>query len=241
MSDPVGGGASIFDALRQALGIDIDDSWLSLAVTHSSHAYENGGGDNNERLEFLGDAVLGQSVTWMLYTSYPGIPEGELAKRRATIVSTGALATIARSIDLGAFLLLGRGEELTGGRDKASLLADALEAIIGVVFVQRGPEAAHALVDRLCGERIRDEKTFSLDQDPKTALQEWAASRQVGPPHYQLSESGPDHEKVFTAEVFLPGYPDNFTSTPLASGQGSSKKNAEIDAARRALAGLLEP
>jgi ribonuclease III len=239
VSDPVGATASVFDALRLALGIDIEDSWLSLSVTHSSHAYENGGGENNERLEFLGDAVLGQSVSWMLYSVYPGIPEGELAKRRATIVSTGALADIARSINLGAFLLLGRGEELTGGRDKASLLADALEAIIGVVFVQRGAEAAHALVDRLCGERIRDEKTFSLDQDPKTALQEWAASRQVGPPHYQLSESGPDHEKVFTAEVFLPGFPDSITTTPLAVGQGSSKKNAEIDAARRALAGLL--
>jgi ribonuclease-3 len=230
--------ASLSD-LRQRLEVDIDEADLQLALTHSSFAYENGGRENNERLEFLGDAVLGQSVTWLLFNTYKDIPEGELAKRRATVVSTNALADIARRIQLGKYLLLGRGEELTGGRDKASLLADALEAVIGAVFAVRGHDAAHALVERLWGEMIRNEATFSLDQDPKTALQEWAAENQVGPPVYDLSETGPDHEKVFTAIVSMPGWTKKGDPrTPLAEGKGSSKKNAEIEAARKALANL---
>jgi ribonuclease III len=225
--------------LRERLDVDIDEAALQLALTHSSYAYENGGGANNERLEFLGDAVLGQSVTWILFDTYRGIPEGELAKRRATVVSTNALADVARRIGLGEHLLLGRGEELTGGRNKASLLADALEAVIGVVFSARGHNAAHALVERLWGDMIRNEATFSADQDPKTALQEWAADNQVGPPVYDLSETGPDHEKVFTAKVTMPGWTKNGDPrTVLAEGKGSSKKNAEIEAARRALAFL---
>jgi len=225
--------------LRGRLDVDIDEADLWLALTHSSFAYENGGGANNERLEFLGDSVLGQSVTWLLYDTYRDIPEGELAKRRATVVSTNALADIARRIGLGEYLLLGRGEELTGGREKASLLADALEAVIGAVFSARGHEAAHALVERLWGDMIRHEETFASDQDPKTALQEWATANQVGPPVYDLSEAGPDHEKVFTAKVTMPGWTKNGDPrTVLAEGKGSSKKNAEIEAARRALAFL---
>jgi ribonuclease-3 len=225
--------------LRDRLDVVIDDVDLQRALTHSSFAYENGGGANNERLEFLGDAVLGQSVTWLLYDTYRDLPEGELAKRRATVVSTNALADIARHIGLGEYLLLGRGEELTGGRDKASLLADALEAVVGVVFSAQGHDAAHALVERLWGDMIRQEATFSVDHDPKTALQEWAAEHHVGPPVYDLSEAGPDHEKVFTARVTMPGWTKNGDPrTVLAEGKGSSKKNAEIEAARRALAFL---
>lgn len=228
-----------FGVLRDRLGIDIDEAELQLALTHSSFAYENGGGANNERLEFLGDAVLGQSVTWLLYDTYPALPEGELAKRRATVVSTNALADIARTIGLGEYLLLGRGEELTGGRDKPSLLADALEALIGAVFSARGHDLAHALVERLWGDIIRNEATFSGDQDPKTALQEWAAENHVGPPVYDLTETGPDHEKVFTAKVSMPGWTkDGDPRTVLAEGKGTSKKNAEIEAARRAIAYL---
>jgi len=224
------------DTLIGLLGVPVEPEALTLALTHSSHAYENGGGPNNERLEFLGDAVLGQSITWMLFDSYPGIPEGELAKRRATIVSTSALAEVARSINLGDYLLLGRGEELTGGRNKPSLLADALEAVIGVVFSTLGAHAAHELVERLWGHVVRNEETFSTNHDPKTALQEWAASQQVGPPEYDISESGPDHDKVFTARVLVAGWTKNGDPrTPLAEGVGSSKKNAEIDAARKAL------
>lgn len=229
------------DKLRQRLGVELDTAHLQLALTHSSYAYEHGGGPNNERLEFLGDAVLGQSVTALLFDTYPTLSEGELAKRRATVVSTTALAGIARSIDIGEHLLLGRGEELTGGRDKASLLADALEAIIGAVFAFSGPIAAHECVERLWGEAVRNEATFSADQDPKTALQEWAAENNVGPPVYDLSETGPDHEKVFTAKITMPGFTKNGDPrTVLSEGKGSSKKNAEIEAARRALALLLE-
>jgi ribonuclease-3 len=234
-------GSPPLDGLTAHLGVAIEQADLQLALTHSSWAYENGGGPNNERLEFLGDAVLGQAVTWLLYDTYPELSEGELAKRRAAVVSTTALAEIARSIDLGEYLLLGRGEELTGGREKASLLADALEAVIGVVFAAQGPVQAVALVERLWGATIRDEETFALDQDPKTALQEWAAENSVGPPVYELAETGPDHKKVFSARVMMPGWTKNGDPrTPLAEGRGSSKKNAEIDAARRALHRLAE-
>jgi ribonuclease-3 len=227
--------------LIEVLGVDVSAEVLSHALTHSSFAYENGGGENNERLEFLGDAVLGQSVTWLLYTTYPDIPEGELAKRRATIVSTQALAAVARRIGLGDHLRLGRGEQLTGGREKASLLADALEAVIGAVFAHLGEQAAHQLVDRLWGETIRSEDTFLAEQDPKTALQEFAADKQVGPPVYELSESGPDHDKTFTARVYLAGWTKHGDPrTPLSEGKGSSKKNAEIEAARLAMAILSE-
>ncbi len=229
------------EVLQQRLGVDLDPSHLVLALTHSSHAYEHGGGANNERLEFLGDSVLGQSVTWLLYDTYPDLSEGELAKRRATVVSTTALAAIARSIGVGDYLLLGRGEEITGGREKASLLADALEAIIGAVFAYLGAEAAHNCVERLWGDMVRNEDTFSADQDPKTALQEWAAEHSVGPPVYDLSETGPDHEKIFTAKVTMPGWTKNGDPrTVVAEGKGSSKKNAEIEAARRALGVLSE-
>lgn len=225
--------------LLSRLAVDVEPASLELALTHSSWAYENGAGPNNERLEFLGDAVLGQSVTWLLYDTYPSIPEGELAKRRAALVSTTALAAIARSINLGDYLLLGRGEELTSGREKSSLLADALEAVIGVVFATRGQSVAFDFVDRLWGDMIRNEDTFAADQDPKTALQEWAADNRVGPPVYDLSESGPDHDKLFTAKISMPGWTKNGDPrTPLAQGKGSSKKMAEIEAARQALATL---
>jgi ribonuclease-3 len=234
-------GSPPFDGLTAHLGVTIEQADLQLALTHSSWAYENGGGPNNERLEFLGDAVLGQAVTWLLFDTYPDVPEGELAKRRATVVSTTALAGIARSIGLGQYLLLGRGEELTGGREKSSLLADALEAVIGVVFATQGHAGAFSLVEALWGPMVRDEATFSLDQDPKTALQEWAAQNNVGPPVYELNETGPDHEKVFTARVMMPGWTKNGDPRiPLSEGKGSSKKNAEIDAARRALLTLTE-
>jgi ribonuclease-3 len=229
-------GSPDVDVLIGRLGVPIDRENLLLALTHSSHAYENGGGPNNERLEFLGDAVLGQSITWMLFDTYPGIPEGELAKRRATVVSTTALAEVARTIGLGDYMLLGKGEELTGGRNKPSLLADALEAVIGVVFNTLGQATAHELVEKLWGEKVRNEDTFSVNHDPKTALQEWATANQVGPPEYDISESGPDHDKVFTARVLVPGWTKNGDPrTPLGEGVGSSKKNAEIDAARNAL------
>jgi len=135
--------------LLATLQISLDPALLDLALTHRSYSYEHGGIPTNERLEFLGDSILGQAVTVMLYTTFTTLDEGELAKRRASLVSTVALAEIARGIGLGEYIKLGRGEELTGGRDKASILADTVEAIIGATYLDQGPDVATALVLRL--------------------------------------------------------------------------------------------
>jgi len=152
--------------LWSALGVDVTVEVLTRALTHSSFAYEQGGLDN-ERLEFLGDAVLGQTITAALYHRFPDLSEGELAKRRASIVSTQALAEVAVGIDLGAYLRLGRGEELTGGRSKPSLLADALEAVIAAVFLDQGPVAATECVERLMGALVEDADARSESKRPE--------------------------------------------------------------------------
>ena len=223
------------DPLRSALGVAIEDEPLRHALTHSTWAYENGG-DNNERLEFLGDAVLGQSVTAMLYQQFPELPEGELAKRRAAIVSTTALAEVAQTLNLGDYLLLGRGEQLTDGRSKPSLLADAVEAVIGAVYLAAGAQAADELVQRLFRPIIDHPDTFVNHSDPKTALQEWLQSAGLPTARYEVSGEGPDHSRTFTAQVFI-DHPD-YASGPISEGVGSSKKNAEIQAAASALATL---
>jgi ribonuclease-3 len=224
------------DSLRTRLGVAIADEQLRHALTHSTWAYENGG-HNNERLEFLGDAVLGQSVTRMLFTSFPDLPEGELAKRRASVVSTQALASVAEGIELGNYLLLGRGEELTDGRAKPSLLADALEAVIGAVYLHVGADAADSLVTRLMGPLVDNPETFAEHSDPKTALQEWLHSHGHPAPSYDVSGEGPDHDRIFTAVVSVDaeGLP-----RPLGTGQGTSKKAAEISAAADALKSLSD-
>jgi len=226
--------AAAFDPspLVELLRVEVSHEMLQRALTHSSFAYEQGGPDN-ERLEFLGDSVLGQAVTAALYRTFPDLAEGELAKRRASIVSTTALAEVAIGISLGSFLRLGRGEELTGGREKPSLLADALEAVIAAVFLDVGPVAATELVERLMGELIVDADARSETSDPKTALQEWAAKNHQGVPRYTITNTGPDHAKVFSAEVFVDSFPSS--TTPVGSGLGSSKKAAELAAASEAL------
>ena len=230
---------SVFDAspLLETLQVSVSAEGVAQALTHSSFAYENGGSDN-ERLEFLGDSVLGQAITAALYRHFPDLPEGELAKRRASIVSTTALADVARTISLGDFLRLGRGEEITGGRDKPSLLADALEALIGVVFLENGPEAATGLVERLLGDYVLDADRRSESSDQKTALQEWGAKTGNGIHRYNISDAGPDHAKVFTADVYINGLPGG--SAPAGHGTGSSKKAAELSAASAALAAIRE-
>ncbi|CAB4563780.1 unannotated protein [freshwater metagenome] len=230
---------SVFDAspLLETLQVSVSAEGVAQALTHSSFAYENGGSDN-ERLEFLGDSVLGQAITAALYRHFPDLPEGELAKRRASIVSTTALADVARTISLGDFLRLGRGEEITGGRDKPSLLADALEALIGVVFLEHGPEAATGLVERLLGDYVLDADRRSESSDPKTTLQEWGAKTGNGIPRYNISDAGPDHAKVFSADVYINGLPGG--SAPAGHGTGSSKKAAELAAASAALAAIRE-
>jgi ribonuclease-3 len=218
--------------LLEILQVEVSVESVAQALTHSSYAYENGGTDN-ERLEFLGDAVLGQAITEALFHRFPDLPEGELAKRRASIVSTTALAEVARAISLGTYLRLGRGEELTGGRDKPSLLADALEALFGVVFLEKGPSEAAGLVNRLLADLVDDADARSEASDPKTTLQEWSARANQGIPRYNISDSGPDHAKVFTADVYLDSFPGQ--SKPAGHGTGSSKKAAELAAANAAL------
>lgn len=210
-------------SLLQQLQVDIDAELLRRALTHRSYAYENGGAPHNERLEFLGDAVLGQAVTVQLFTEHPDLDEGELAKRRASVVSTVALAEVARSIGLGEHLLLGRGEELTGGRDKDSILADTMEALIGATFISAGPDAATALVLRLTMPLLADPERHGAAMDPKTSLQELAARGGLGAPEYVVDSSGPDHARVFLATVTV--------GSLSASGEGTSKKAAEVAAA----------
>ncbi|MFM9877244.1 MAG: ribonuclease III [Rhodoglobus sp.] len=210
--------------LTTVLGVSIAPKLLQLALTHRSFAYENGGLAHNERLEFLGDSILGQAVTVMLYTENPGLDEGELAKRRASLVSSVALAEVARAIGLGAHVKLGRGEEQTGGRDKSSILADTLEAIIGAAYLDRGGDEATALVLRLIRPLLKNPDRFGAAMDPKTSLQELSTRLGRGMPTYELSDSGPDHSKRFHAGVLLGG-------KVIASGVGSSKKQAEMAAA----------
>jgi ribonuclease-3 len=210
-------------ALIKKLGVEIDAQLLERALTHRSYAYEHGGIPHNERLEFLGDSVLGIAVTVMLFTSNPDIDEGQLAKRRASVVSTVALAEVARGIGLGAFLRLGRGEEQTGGRDKDSILADTMEAVFGATYLSAGPEAAEELVLRLTKPLLADPERYGAAMDPKTSLQELAAHLGRPAPVYSVVSSGPDHNRSFTATVAV---------GELASiGTGTSKKTAEMAAA----------
>ena len=216
--------AADHSSLSEALGVAIDPELLELALTHRSYAYEHGGVAHNERLEFLGDSILGQAVTVMLYTENPGLDEGELAKRRASLVSSVALADIAGRIGLGAHLRLGRGEELTGGREKASILADAVEALIGATYLSEGPDAATILVLRLIAPLLAEPDRFGAAMDPKTSLQELSTRMGKGLPQYAVTDSGPDHSKRFHATVLLSG-------APVAEGDGTSKKQAEMAAA----------
>jgi ribonuclease-3 len=213
--------------LQSTLQIEIDPALLLLALTHRSFAYENGGIPTNERLEFLGDSILGQAVTVKLFRDNPDLDEGELAKRRASLVSSAALAEVGRSIGLGKYIRLGRGETLTGGADKPSIIADTVEAIIGAVYLDAGGDAATAFVLRLVAPLLSDPERFGAAMDPKTSLQEIAARRGTPAPVYTVTESGPDHNKHFIATVSV-------GDLVLASGEGSSKNPAERAAALEA-------
>ena len=219
--------------LREVLGIEVEAEMLNLALTHRSYAYEHGGIAHNERLEFLGDSVLGIIVTDTLYRTYPDLPEGQLAKLRAAVVNARALAEVARALGLGEFLLLGRGEETTGGRDKLSILADAMEAVIGAVYLSTGQSEAAALVHRLFDPLISASAQLGAGLDWKTSLQEASSNAGLGLPEYQVDDSGLDHEKEFDARVLVSG-------EVLGSGHGRSKKVAEQEAAEQAYLALLE-
>ncbi len=226
-----------YTLLEAILGTAIEPALIERALTHRSYAYEHGGLPTNERLEFLGDAVLGLVVTDALYTNNPDLAEGSLAKLRASVVSTRALATVARNLGLGEWMRLGKGEEFTGGRDKPSILADMMEAVIGAVFMERGFEGATRLVRMLFDPLMEAAASQGAALDWKTALQELTAALSLGVPDYVITESGPDHEKAFVARVLVAGM-------DRGGGAGRSKKEAEQESAEAAwlsLQPLLPP
>lgn len=208
-------------------GATLPTAAMELAMTHRSFAYENGGIPTNERLEFLGDAVLGLVVTESLYRRYPDVAEGQLAKMRAAIVNARALADVARGLHVGQHLRLGRGEEITGGSDKSSILADTLEAVIGAVFIEHGLATAEVLVHRLFDPLVDRASTLGAGLDWKTSLQELTASLELGAPDYAVEESGPDHAKAFRAVAIV-------GADVYGEGEGRSKKEAEQQAAEAA-------
>lgn len=220
-------------SLEAALGTRIDPDLLSLALTHRSFAYENGGLPTNERLEFLGDSVLGIVVTETLYRDFPEWSEGQLAKLRAAVVNAQALAEVARGLELGRHLRLGRGEETTGGRDKVSILADTLEALLGAVYLDNGLERAREVVLRLIGPVIARGAELGAGLDWKTSLQEIAAASGRGVPEYRVRHEGPDHAREFSAQVVL-------DDEVIGEGVGRSKKAAEQQAAERGYLRLAE-
>lgn len=216
--------------LQPALDVEFDLPLLERALTHRSFAYEHGGLPTNERLEFLGDSVLGLVVTSSLYHMFPDLPEGQLAKLRASVVNMRALAAVARTLGpggLGAHILLGKGEESTGGRDKPSILADTLEALLGAIYVQHGFVGARAVVHALFDPVIAEAAQRGAALDWKTSLQELTATHSMGIPEYRVTESGPDHAKRFTALAVVAG-------EKFESGSGRSKKEAEQQAAESA-------
>ena len=198
-----------------------------LALTHRSFAHEAGGIPTNERLEFLGDTVLGIVVTEHLYRHLPEHTEGELAKMRSATVSQRALAAMARTIDLGSYVLLGKGEIGTGGNDKDSILSDTLEALFGAIYLSHGLEVAREVVERLVLPTLERAADLGAGLDWKTSLQEIAAQRGLGVPAYVVEGVGPDHARTFTARVVLGG-------AELGEGTGQSKKVAEQIAAEDA-------
>ncbi|WP_346619682.1 ribonuclease III [Blastococcus montanus] len=222
--------------LDDALGVALPGDLLGLTLTHRSFAYENGGLPTNERLEFLGDSVLGLVVTDELYRSQPDLPEGQLAKLRASVVNMTSLAKVARRLGdggLGPHLLLGRGEETTGGREKDSILADALEALIGAIHLGCGLDTAAAIVHRLFDPLLVEAATRGAGLDWKTSLQELGAAQGLGAPVYRVDDEGPDHAKTFTAAVLLAGL-------VRGTGHGRTKKAAEQEAAEAAYRSLSE-
>lgn len=211
--------------LCDVLDVVVPSDLLLESLTHRSYAYEAGGLRPNERLEFLGDAVLGLVITDALFRRNPDLPEGRLAKMRAAMVSAKALAEVARGVGLGDYILLGKGEAATGGRDKTSILSDTLEAVFGAVYLGAGLPAAIDLIERLMSPVLAATELLDAELDWKTSLQELTSQLDLGVPHYVVEESGPDHNKVFTARVRL-------ADGLHGGGRGATKKDAEQQAAR---------
>lgn len=221
-------GQMMNEPLKRTLGVlDLSDELLTQALTHRSYSFENGGLPHNERLEFLGDSVLGLVVTHTLYLDHPDLPEGRLAKLRSAVVSARSLAEVAKTLGLGDHILLGKGEEATGGRLKPSILSDTLEAVIGAVFVQFGIERAAEVVHIMFDPVMAAAAQLGAGLDWKTSLQEITSSHGLGVPVYHIHASGPDHLREFSAQVEI-------GDATYGPGEGRSKKEAEQKAAQLA-------
>jgi ribonuclease III len=218
------------DALGKSLGVEIEPQLLELALTHRSYSYENGRGPNNERLEFLGDAILGFLVTSHIHDHFSDMDEGNLTKLKNAVVSAPALAQAASSINLGEYLLLGKGEVQTGGREKMNLLADTFEAVLGAAYVSKGLEAAKTIVDQHILPLLDSAEDLLLSADPKTTLLESMQQQGKAAPVYQTTHEGPDHDRTFFANLIIDGI-------VVASASGRSRKQAETNAAIQALSG----
>lgn len=213
------------EPVEEILGVRFhDQALLHRALSHRSWCAENGGVASNERLEFLGDSVLGLVVTNFVFHNFPHLPEGQLSEVRAGVVNSRVLAEVAADLGLGAHLLLGKGEAAAGGREKQSILADAYEAVIAAVFLDSGFDVAERFVLRCLEERIGEAAAGPGGRDYKTRLQELAAQRSLGRPRYLVRDEGPDHAKRFFATVLVDG-------EPSGDGEGRSKKEAEQAAA----------
>ncbi len=211
-----------------------DPAWLRTALTHKSYANEQPGHDleYNERLEFLGDSVLGLAVSWYIFHAYPHLPEGELTRIRAEVVSEPGLAAVSRRLAIGESLWLGKGEEKSGGREKASLLANALEAVLGAIFCDGGLAAVTPVIEKFFTERIEHSAQRLVGVDHKTRLQEFLQAHFGCTPVYVPAQTeGPDHQRIYTVEV-------HFANKVIGCGRGRSKKAAEQEAASQGLAAL---
>ncbi len=221
--------------LEKKIGYSFNDSdLLREALTHKSHANENSvqSAVYNERLEFLGDAVLGLVVSRRIFNSFPSLPEGEMTRIRAEVVSEKGLAAVSRHLSLGDYLLLGRGEEKSGGRQKESIIADALEAVLGAIFCDGGLEAVAPVIERHFDRAIELSARRTVGVDHKTRLQEYLQARYGCTPDYVPTRTeGPDHQRIYTVEV-------HFAGESIGCGQGRTKKAAEQEAASQALAAL---
>ena len=221
------------DALSEKLGVEINRELLKLAMTHRSYSYEHGNIPNNERLEFLGDSVLGFVVTSHIYETLTNLPEGEMTKVKNAVVSARALAVVAAELSLGEYLLLGKGELATDGRNKPNLLADAFEAILGAAYMSNGFDAARALVEKFVFPLLDNPDEIRANSDPKTTLQERIQALGRGTPNYKTRFEGPDHNRDYFSTLYVNG-------EEISHGEGRTKKNAETAAAVKALEILVD-
>lgn len=225
-------GKSDHAPLLEAWGVDLPDDLLRLALTHRSFANENGHLPNNERLEFLGDAVLGLAVAEQLYRQFPERAESDISKMRSGVVNMYALADVARRLGMGEYILLGRGEMLTGGKDKHSILADCVESMLGAIYLHHGFEVARATVLRIFSDMITEAPTTGLNMDWKTVLLEKLSDMKLPLPTYEVRGEGPEHDKTFYATVTIEDL--------VTHGEGHTKKVAEHAAAKQAVQKLNE-